>query len=312
MSALTDEYIRACAAHGVPTERMEAALLRLLAHQPNASYRELAFQDAALPLLGVPEIPAFEVRRRYGPPHLPWFFTGSERWRTILFALGGLREDSRIVEPGCGCGRMAWSLTGAIPQGAYVGFDVDPDAVGWATMAYATHKNMAFIYHRVRNMMYGGQTGLPAPDGVPWPIEESGGADLVFAQSVWTHLLQKDAEWYFREAARVLKPGGRFVTSFFMLDWHGGDAPLDGLGLGGLRGFNYTYEGGDPDVTRCGHPGTPELAVGYHWPWVFDTTARLGLELVSTWPGIWAPRAPGAPLRGHGLDFQDVVVWEKK
>ncbi len=42
--------------------------------------------------------------------------------------------------------------------------------------------------------------------------------DMALAFSLFTHLNQPDAAWYFREMARVIKPGGCALFTFFLLD----------------------------------------------------------------------------------------------
>ena len=53
-------------------------------------------------------------------------------------------------------------------------------------------------------------------------------SNLVFAASVFTHLVPETTARYIREAARVLKPGGRAVFSFFILYYYeqGRERPL--------------------------------------------------------------------------------------
>jgi cyclopropane fatty-acyl-phospholipid synthase-like methyltransferase len=41
--------------------------------------------------------------------------------------------------------------------------------------------------------------------------------DLVFAASVFTHVLPANVAHYFREAARILRPDGRCIFSFFFV-----------------------------------------------------------------------------------------------
>jgi SAM-dependent methyltransferase len=43
-------------------------------------------------------------------------------------------------------------------------------------------------------------------------------ADLIFANSVFTHMQEREVEHYFSEAARVLRPGGQAWFSFFLFD----------------------------------------------------------------------------------------------
>ena len=44
-----------------------------------------------------------------------------------------------------------------------------------------------------------------------------GGRDVAFLTSVFTHMLPEDVEHYLDELARVLKPGGRTLITWFLL-----------------------------------------------------------------------------------------------
>jgi SAM-dependent methyltransferase len=59
--------------------------------------------------------------------------------------------------------------------------------------------------------------GAGKPAVLPMPVED-GAVSLVIALSVFTHTIQSHAEYYLREVARVLRPGGVFAGSFFLFD----------------------------------------------------------------------------------------------
>jgi len=106
---------------------------------------------------------------------------------------GGLANGMRIVDLGCGSGRLAsalhmgWSVH-------YVGIDIIQ-----ALLDYAKTKapGYQFILHRGMS--------IPQPDR---------SADMVSAFSLFTHLLQAEIYVYLQECVRILKPGGRVVFSF--------------------------------------------------------------------------------------------------
>src|SRR6185503_5290247 len=47
---------------------------------------------------------------------------------------------------------------------------------------------------------------------------ENNSFDFVFLTSVFTHMVRADVERYVQEVARVLKPGGRCLTTFYLLN----------------------------------------------------------------------------------------------
>ena len=96
--------------------------------------------------------------------------------------------------------------------------------------------------------------------------------------------------------------------SFFLLDWHTEGAGVD-VAPGG---FIQTYDGGDPEVTRCITPKVPELAVGYTEAWVVVTATAAGLHRLHGVAGVWGPLRNGAPAAQRGLDEQDILVFRKE
>ena len=107
----------------------------------------------------------------------------------------GLGDGHAVVDIGCGSGRLAAQLT-RYPTLQYLGTDVVPDLLTYAA-ALCRRADWRF---EVAN----GFT-IPAPTST---------ADFVCFFSVFTHLLHDQSYRYLRDAARVLRPGGRIVFSF--------------------------------------------------------------------------------------------------
>lgn len=107
----------------------------------------------------------------------------------------GLRPDSKVVDVGCGSGRLAVQLARHEAMG-YLGTDVVPAMLDYARQR-AGRPDFRFIHVD--------RIAIPAPD-------ES--ADIVAFFSVLTHLLHEESYLYLQEAHRVLRPGGKAVFSF--------------------------------------------------------------------------------------------------
>ena len=107
----------------------------------------------------------------------------------------GLSPDHRLIDVGCGSGRLALPLSSYL-QGPYSGFDIVDDLVAYAREAV---RRPDWRFDTVQHIE------IPEPDGC---------ADMVCFFSVLTHLLHEQSYWYLEEARRVVKPGGTIVVSF--------------------------------------------------------------------------------------------------
>lgn len=209
--------------------------------------------------------------------------------------LGGLQPDDAVLEPGCGTGRMAVGLTEYLSsEGSYDGFDVVSDAVEWCvTNISAEYPNFRFRHVDVRNPAYNPKGGLdPREFSFPYPDQAF---DFVFLTSVFTHMLPLDMQHYLTEIRRVLRPGGRCLMTFFLLNDEAREAIRDGRSH---RQFAHEGDGYFYDIEKV-HEG----AVAYREEDVVSFLREAGLDLRSPIQyGRWA----GRPGRKFGQDF--VVV----
>jgi SAM-dependent methyltransferase len=223
--------------------------------------------------------------------HSDFVDTGDEFLRhfTHLAALG---RDERVLDVGCGIGRMARPLAGHLSaQGSYDGFDVNREGIAWCRDRYASHPNFRFQVADLYNRRYNPEGSQPA-DAFVFPYGDAS-FDLVICTSVLTHLLEGEADHYLAEIARVLAPGGRVVGTWFLLD--DGSRAAIGAGRAGLPFL-------DPEgPVAVVSDEMPEEAVAYDDAWVADAHRRHGLEVASVHPGTW---------RGDedGTSFQDLVI----
>lgn len=105
----------------------------------------------------------------------------------------GLADGMRLVDMGCGSGRLASALHNS-SRISYVGIDIVQELLDYAKSKAPTYE---FILHR--------GLSIPQPDG---------SADMVSAFSLFTHLLHAETYIYLEECVRILKPGGKVVFSF--------------------------------------------------------------------------------------------------
>ncbi|HEX8252184.1 MAG TPA: class I SAM-dependent methyltransferase, partial [Thermoanaerobaculia bacterium] len=135
----------------------------------------------------------------------------------IAIDLGALAPDGTIVDIGCGYGRLAVPLAKHLQRGRYRGFDVSRGAIAWCNRwIVPRHPHCEFVRVDVRNGHYNSRGAIAAEEFV-FPYEARS-ADVVFASSLFTHVQEGALRQYITEAARILRPGGRLVASFFLLD----------------------------------------------------------------------------------------------
>jgi len=208
--------------------------------------------------------------------------------------LAGLTPEQHVLDVGCGIGRMARPLANYLDRerGAYDGFDVDREGIGWCRRAYGRrHPNFRFQVADLFNRRYHPGGAHRAAD-YRFPYEDDR-FDLVVATSVYTHLLEEEAAHYLAESARVLAPGGRLFATFFVLD-----EEARARIAAGESGLAFLDPGAHVAVLS---EDLPEEAVAYDRGWIEQRLAAEGLALQAWRPGTWSGRA-------DGLSFQDIVV----
>lgn len=123
-----------------------------------------------------------------------------------------------VFDFGCGCGRMArrLALADAPMPSRYVGIDIHRGMIRWATDNLSSRlPNFSFVHADVFNPQMNPDPALPRT--APFPVEDDG-VTLLIAWSVFTHLLESQAEYYLDEVARVLRPGGVAIVTWFLFD----------------------------------------------------------------------------------------------
>lgn len=195
-------------------------------------YRGVLWQHpavtAAFPLLdaadglvrsrrGLDHLPPYSVRVRsasiigeFGGRH---FAGKGEQIKRILIELGRLEPHHRVLEVGCGAGRIAFALADYLEPGGYVGFDIDEVSIQ-ACREAPELGHFQFFVADVANEVYRPAGAVDAA-AYRFPLED-GQFDLVFLASVFTHMLEEECANYAREMLRVVKPGGTLAISTYL------------------------------------------------------------------------------------------------
>ncbi len=208
--------------------------------------------------------------------------------------LARLQPCERVLEVGCGIGRMARPLTRYL-TGGYEGFDIVPSGIRWCQKNITKqHPDFRFTLADIYNSDYNPAGRQRASDyRFPYADAEFG---FAFLTSVFTHMTFADTDHYMQELWRVLMPQGRCLATFFLLN-----PESHRLMDAGLSSLDFRYP---LDRMWTANPKVPENAVAYEEKQLIGLAEANGFAVRSLHYGSWCGRA-------EYLSYQDVVVLEK-
>lgn len=163
--------------------------------------------------MSAPEVPLPPKRFRMGGAHFrtdEGFVEGAKADVEKLRRTAGLREDSRLLDWGCGAGRLAVGVKhvfGHIRD--YHGIDVQRPLVRWAQRNLADeHTRFSFVDAHNDRYNPDGEASYAIP-------RKPGNVDVFHAYSVFSHMNSADVAGYSRTIASLLAPEGRaWITAF--------------------------------------------------------------------------------------------------
>jgi len=292
----------------MPVEQRWPRLRRRL-----ASLRD-RLSRASLPTRAVSNPPVDELPKAWlsdeedalVPPRRLWlgprdsishYYRGVWEYLAYLQLLGELRRESAVLELGCGHGRTAHGLLQYLRHpGQYRGLDVDRRSLEEArSRIQSGHPIFQFLWADVYNRHYNPSSTVRAESFV-FPLEVAS-FDVIYAASLFTHLLPDEAQNYLRESGRVLRRDGRCLFSFCRLDYSRGPGTA----------ISPAYE---VEHALPGHAGvavrdltSPDNLIAYSQGNVHALAERAGLRVVRVIPGLWS-NSPG-----WAVHEQDLVLF---
>lgn len=249
--------------------------------------------------------PPYRIRKMVGAVGSIWAYAHvSSEYTTFLKILCNLKPHHKILEVGCGCGRVATSLRNFIKKpGAYYGLDVVPELIENAKMQIQ-NPLFHFTCMNVYSHMYNPDPKALKPEKVRFPYQDNF-FDIVFLVSVFTHMIPPSIETYTKEIARVIKTKGKCLVTIFSLQnnpsylktkW-GEKFPIETL--------HVLKSNTQKENFRVTHLDEPETAVMYDLNYVLQLFGKNGMKLIGKpYFGQWS----GNPC---GLTHQDVLILEK-
>jgi len=240
-------------------------------------------------------VPPMKLRRLVGSTSISDFKSVGKDFLKCFIELGELKHNDKVLDVGCGVGRIAVALTQYLnEEGIYEGFDVDAEQVNWARKNIAPEfPNFHFRFVDIQNSNFNPK-GKDAATNFNFPYPDNH-FDFVFLTSVFTHMLLKEIERYLSEIVRVTKPNGKVLVTFFLLNKE--------TEISKQNAFDFKYKIGDGVFTVDSI--TPESAVAYDEQLIRDLYKNHKLTVTEPiYYGFWSGRK-------SCLNGQDIVIARK-
>jgi SAM-dependent methyltransferase len=201
-------------------------------------------------------------------------------------ALGVLGRDltsfQRILDFGCGPGRILRHLAPLAAHSEIHGVDIDADAIAWCA------ENIPFASFTV------------GPHEPPLPFAD-GQFDLVYNHSVFTHIDERRQDLWLAELARILAPGGiALLTVHSTRQWN---HALSQFAAAGEDTGAYTSQLARDGILFIGD----DAYVGSTHPEWYHSTFHAPWYVHRHWARFFTIRA----YIPEGADTQDLVVLER-
>ena len=248
--------------------------------------------------------PPVRIRDLVGGPGLWNYGAVAAETSTYLKLLCGLRSTHTVLEVGCGCGRTAGVLKYFIRKpGAYYGFDPVEELIEHAKKIFDPDR-FHFTHINLYSPYYNPDRDALRPENLKFPYDDDF-FDVIYLNSVFTHLLPQPMNNYISEIARVLKDGKRCFATFWLSSANPENRDADWEEKRPFKGLHIMEENPEKDHFRVDNKEMPEDWVVYDLDYVLSRFKEAGMKLVH---GPFFGVQSGNP---EWLAHQDILVFEK-
>jgi SAM-dependent methyltransferase len=206
----------------------------------------------------------------------------------------GLLPTDRVLDIGSGIGRKTWPLLDYLTN-SYEGLDPIERQVKWCKQNITSrYPNFRFQSIDVWSKLYN-PTGRTPPSEYRLPFND-GEFDFVMLGSVFTHMFMPDMRHYVSEIRRVLKPGGRGMITYLLLN-----DESKGLIASGRSSQNLVFP--VEEGSKADNPHRFETSVGHSEAAVIRMYDELDITAKVVAYGSWC----GRQVPKHYQDVLSVV-----
>ncbi|MDB5446072.1 MAG: methyltransferase [Phenylobacterium sp.] len=163
----------------------------------------------------LPPVPLMQTIGSHSPEH---FRGNSVHFFKEIASRLQLSESSKVLDLGCGCGRMAIPFVEFLDSGRLYGCDVWPEGIAWCNANLTGKGNAEFHVQHAANNYYFQPFDEKTYNAFSLDWLPDSVLDASYAISVYTHLVVDDVRIYLSEISRATKTGGLAYFTFFMID----------------------------------------------------------------------------------------------
>jgi len=147
-------------------------------------------------------------------PYSPSFDIIGKQYLKLLIDHANLTPSSKILDIGCGTGRLAKQLEPFLNSGSYIGFDNNVKYLEYCKNNYSS--KLKFDHIDIQHDEFN-PNGVIDATSIELPYQNKK-FDIVVVLGVFNHFQYKWAAQYIRQASRILKPKGIFFGTFILLN----------------------------------------------------------------------------------------------